>query len=487
MPDGKLLVQPLDPGHDQERAGKISRLFAHRDSSYPRLPMNTQRIWIVAVSLGLVATSPLFGNGGAFQTGVPATGNGAASDQKRSTNVTIEEENLTIDLHQEFAAVEVRYRMRNTGKQVEQDFFFPLERWAKSENADAIYPPTDLDNYKIVVDGTELKATEVDAKGAEKPKAVADEAWGEFEPATRLWKKSRIPFSKNQAREVVIRYRSKYAGVESSVSEDIHVSDAVFEYALSPAATWKGPIGKGKITVNVLHPRPEEVVIPKPPDKFKRISPTQFQWEFADLKPTLADDLKIVAHPAYDTYEVRREADPEQRDYAADYLFQGDRYFLQHSDYDATASSTLKPNGKHTYDVTNVMAKYSYNAWVEGVEGDGIGESIALKVRRPLPLDTILIMPGYHSSDNKGLWKKNNRVAELEVNLNDEHTFTATIPDEEFSKDYPIAVRDYAKPVTTVKLTIRGVHKGTAARDTCISSLMLRGKLSEKPKITPAR
>jgi hypothetical protein len=272
------------------------------------------------------------------------------------------------------------------------------------------------------------------------------------------------------------------------VSEDFHATAAVFEYALSPAATWKGPIGKGKITVNMLHPRPEEVVIPKPADRFKKISETQFQWEFKDLKPTLADDLKIVAHPAFDVYEVRRDApDSEQRDYAADYFFQGDHYFLQHSDYDATASSTLKPNGDKTYEVTNIMAKFSDKAWVEGVEGDGIGETIALKVRRPLPLDTILIMPGYHSSDNKTLWAKNNRVSELEVTLNDEHTFTARIPDEKFEKNYPIPVRDYAKPVNAVKVTIKGVHKGTAARDTCISSLMLRGRLIEKPKIKPAR
>ena len=46
----------------------------------------------------------LFANGGAWQTGVPVTRNAAASDQKKSTNVTIEDEKLTIDLHQEFAS-----------------------------------------------------------------------------------------------------------------------------------------------------------------------------------------------------------------------------------------------------------------------------------------------------------------------------------------------------------------------------------------------
>ena len=451
--------------------------------------MNWKHLLVLSVS-SVAASSSLLGNGGAWQTGVPITGNAAASDQKRSTNVTIEEENLTIDLHQEFAVVEVRYRMRNTGDQVEQDFFFPLERWAKTETSDAVIPPTDLDNYKIAVDGTDLKVAEVDAKGVEKPKAVVDEAWGEFEPATRVWKKSRIPFSRNQTREVVIKYRAKYAGVESSVSDDFHATDAVFEYALSPAATWKGPIGKGKITINLVHPRPEEVRIAKPANHFQKINETQWQWEFRDLKPTLADDLKIIAHPAFNMYQVRgeRPTDGEQSRFQADYVIQGDRYFLQHTDYEATASSTLQPNGDKTYDVDNLkLAAYNDKAWAEGVEGDGIGETITLKSRRPLPLDTILIMPGYNSRENKTLWGKNNRVAELEVTLNDEHTFTTKIPDEKFAKDYPVPVRDYAKPVTTVKLTIKAIHKGTAARDTCISSLVLRGKLSEKPKITPAR
>ena len=66
------------------------------------------RFFVATVSLLFVAQTRLFANGGAWQTGVPKTGNGAASDQKKSTDVTIEEENLTIDLHQEFAAVEVR-------------------------------------------------------------------------------------------------------------------------------------------------------------------------------------------------------------------------------------------------------------------------------------------------------------------------------------------------------------------------------------------
>ena len=121
-----------------------------------------------------------------------------------------------------------------------------------------------------------------------------------------------------------------------------------------------------------------------------------------------------------------------------------------------------------------------------GVYGDGLGESITLTPRRPLPLDTILIMPGY-KADDETRWTKNNRVAELEVTLNNEHTFVAAIPDERFEEEYPIPVRGYTRPVNNVKMVIKAVHRGTSARDTCISKVDLRGKLAKKPEIKGAR
>ena len=101
------------------------------------------------------------------------------------------------------------------------------------------------------------------------------------------------------------------------------------------------------------------------------------------------------------------------------------------------ASSTLKPDGEHNYDGRELSkASNGCRTWAEGVEGDGIGENITLTVHRPLPLDAILIMPGYRA-ENATLWAKNNRVAELEITLNGEHTFAAAIPDEKFAELYP--------------------------------------------------
>jgi len=219
--------------------------------------------------------------------------------------------------------------------------------------------------------------------------------------------------------------------------------------------------------------------------------------------------MKFIVHPANDTYPAHGEFQPNYEDqkFRAEYVIEKSRYFIQHSDYDPVASSTKKPEAApnptpqpspaddsspsepeapKNYEVNNIKGLEWGTTWAEGVEGDGIGENITLTVHKPLPLDAILIMPGYKGED-AALWEKNNRVAELEITLNGEQTFTATIPDEKFAGLYPIPVRGYTKPVSTVKLVIKKVHPGTAYHDTCISHVELRAKLSKKPEIIPAR
>jgi hypothetical protein len=496
---------------------------------------------LIALCVG--SGSTLFGNGGAWQTGVPGTGSASASNKDQKTDVTIENETLKIDLHPGYADVTVRYRMRNTGPKVQQDFFFPVERWGANPDSDNQGKSDDIDRYQISIDGKELKWTNVagpkeesretkeatseaaqessatkeetteatddssqaeekgsdaeeDANDAEEGSDAEEENdettsgpfWQQELSATKSWKKSVIPFERNQTRDVTIHYKAGYAENDESVSDDLHISNASFAYSLSPAATWKGPIDKGKIEINILHPEPEDVSIQKPKDRFKKISDTRYEWDFENLKPTMADDIRVVAHSKYDSYPTGySEEDATKR---ASYVLKEHQYFLDHTDYDATASSTLAAQGKHNYDVVNIKddpTREVQSPWVEGVEGDGIGESITLNVKRPLPLYGILIQPGYYDYGDKEPWLKNNRIAALEITLNDERTFTETIPDEIFQRPYLIRVRDYTKPVTKIKMVIKGVHRGIQSRDTCISLVKLRAPLSKKPEVHGAR
>ena len=467
-----------------------------------------KRLLLATGSL-VVGTYTLLANGGAWQTGVPGTGSASASNNNRRTDVTIEDETLKIDLHPDYADVDVRYRMHNTGPKVQQDFFFPVERWGKNPDADTDTKSADIGQYKIGVDGKELKSTNVagpkekrsetkeETSEAKQESSEAEEEggettsgqfWQENISTIKSWKKSVIPFERNQTHEVAIRYRAKYAENDESVSDDSHISDATFAYSLSPAATWKGPIGKGKIEINILHPEPEDVSIEKPKERFKKISDTHYEWDFENLKPTLADEIRIVAHSKYDSYPTGYSE--EELNSRASYVIRGNQYFLDHRNYDATASSTLAPQGKHHYEVENIKAdpqREVASPWCEGANGDGVGESITLGVKRPLPLYGILIRPGYWDYGDDKVWKKNNRVAALEITLNDEQTFTETIPDEMFQEPYLIRVRDYTKPVNKIKLVIKGVHRGTQFRDTCISVVELRTPLAKKPEVHGAR
>jgi hypothetical protein len=442
----------------------------------------------LAIASLVVGISTLLANGGAWQTGVPGTGSASATNQNRKTDVTIDDEKLKIDLHPEDAEVEVHYRMHNTGPKVDQDFFFPVERWGKNPDADVDTKSDDIGQYQITVDGKKLQSTNVSGPKEKAGETTVSQLWQEDISTIKSWKKSVIPFDRNQTRDVTIRYRAKYAENDESVSDDSHISDATFAYSLSPAATWKGPIGRGKIEINVLHPEPEDVSIEKPKERFQKINDTHYEWTFENLKPSLADDIRLVAHSKYDSYPTGYSE--EDRRHRGEYVLRDHQYFLDHTDYDPTASSTLAAQGKHDYDVVNIMGdptREVQSPWAEGVDGDGIGESITLNVRRPLPLYGILIRPGYYDYDDKEPWLKNNRVAALEITLNDEHTFTESIPDEHFERPYLIRVRDYNKPVNKVKLVIKGVYRGTQFRDTCISLVELRAPLTKKPEVQGAR
>ena len=116
-----------------------------------------KNLWLT-LALFIGSGSILFGNGGAWVGGIPATGNATASKNEKHTDVTIEAETLKIDLHPEYADVTVHYRMHNTGPKVQQDFFFPVERWVENySDAEGQEKTDDIDHYQISVDGKELK------------------------------------------------------------------------------------------------------------------------------------------------------------------------------------------------------------------------------------------------------------------------------------------------------------------------------------------
>ena len=130
----------------------------------------------------------------------------SASKNDRHTDVTIENEMLKIDLHPEYADVDVRYRMHNTGPKVQQDFFFPVERWGANPDSDGQGKSDDIDHYQITVDGKELKSTNV--AGPKEESSETKEGAGEAKQESSEAKEEETSDAKQESSEAEKKVRS---------------------------------------------------------------------------------------------------------------------------------------------------------------------------------------------------------------------------------------------------------------------------------------
>lgn len=147
------------------------------------------------------------------------------------------------------------------------------------------------------------------------------------------------------------------------------------------------------------------------------------------------------------------------------------------------ASTTLKQQGKFTYDAANISSSSRDNAWVEGVEGDGIGEFLEIKqmcqsgpVGSEPDLDInfneLCIVNGYTATIRN--WVENNRVRELKMYFNDE--YVTNIELEDTMKPQYIDISSLNLKVKNgeeakFKFEIVSVYKGEKYEDTAITGI----------------
>ena len=76
-------------------------------------------------------------------------------------------------------------------------------------------------------------------------------------------------------------------------------------------------------------------------------------------------------------------------------------------------SSVLKPQFGHQYGAANLFDASTGTAWVEGAQGNGVGESITIEFETLRRVRSIVVHNGYQKSDD--IFLKNNRVRQLRV------------------------------------------------------------------------
>lgn len=131
-----------------------------------------------------------------------------------------------------------------------------------------------------------------------------------------------------------------------------------------------------------------------------------------------------------------------------------------------SVSSTLVEKGKSSdfYSSNNLMDN-SYKSWVEGVDGDGIGESISFEFESPIDIKSIGIRNGY---GDLRFYFANNRVKHLEVYINDSYKTCFRLADSYDSYIYSFLRYENVKKIT---FKIKDVYKGTKYHDTCLNEI----------------
>ncbi len=427
----------------------------------------------------LILTVNVFANGGGyFRGGVEKAGDIAGFEPSETEKIHILNEQLIIALGPKDADVEVRYVMRNeTDQKVKVRFGFPVEESFDQDEMMDVEAPQDprskekitlkyCQNYTITAGGKSISA-----------KWQAEDKVTTVTPDKRFkgiegWLISEITFAPNEEKPVTIHFKSGYPLEYWNVSDNTSETAAIFRYRLSSAACWAGPIRTGSITLKPAGIDPSGMKVIKPVNRFKKEG-DHWVWNFENLEPTLADDIEVEAIP-----KISGFGEEDKR-----YTQKGEKWFMTHTNYEVTASSTLPEADETSYKAENIKNLWARETWSEGAPGPGVGEWLELKPIAPKPLTSIEIQPGYLKTEE--LFKANARPKKVLIELNDEHQFPVEFPDIMEAKEIPIL--GYTKDVKKIRLTFQEVWPGAKFEDLCVSSVRLQVRLDKEPKISPAR
>lgn len=113
------------------------------------------------------------------------------------------------------------------------------------------------------------------------------------------------------------------------------------------------------------------------------------------------------------------------------------------------------------------MDGFDDTAWVEDVDGNGVGEYITIVFTEECTLEGVSFLNGYQKTDE--LFEKNGRPSQVKLEFSDGYYETVDFDDEMgwTSMDF-----DRIHVTDNVKITILGVYEGTEYDDTCITEVV---------------
>lgn len=144
-----------------------------------------------------------------------------------------------------------------------------------------------------------------------------------------------------------------------------------------------------------------------------------------------------------------------------------------------SASSTLKPQGKASYDIKNINDKNLETVWSEGDASYGIGESFEVIISGETEFGTktrdgfknrFAVMNGYFKSE--AAFKNNSRVKSLKVYLNNFQIGTIQLLDIRAFQIFDLTPAAKLKVGDRLKFEIETVYPGLLYKDVIITEFL---------------
>lgn len=178
--------------------------------------------------------------------------------------------------------------------------------------------------------------------------------------------------------------------------------------------------------------------------------------------------------PTFNAVVVEKE-DPEWiRDWGV-----GCSFYCANFSHTEQASSTLPQRNKLRYGAGQAHDFKLDTAWVEGKEGDGIGEFLEYIIDTSehtgnnLRVTELTIFNGYRKS--KELWRDNSRVKRLKMYVNGKPYAIISLQDAYNYQTVGVGEIELKPKRTTLRFEIMEVYKGRKYSDTAITGIELDG------------
>lgn len=147
------------------------------------------------------------------------------------------------------------------------------------------------------------------------------------------------------------------------------------------------------------------------------------------------------------------------------------------------ASSFLEPQSGNCYEVDMLNDSDIATAWVEGVEGDGVGERIDFIIEdyEPVPGESepieypwrgVMVLNGYRKSQDA--WESNGRVRTALVSVNHEPLCTIELEDSMLLQHVQVP-ETLVGHGDVISFEILEVYPGSLYEDTAVTEVILTG------------